>query len=108
MDIELLRNLLIIAIMLAVVTTAFVQKTKVLFKTSNFIELYSFVVNVAFSVAFCLSFTDVSIINSLWVGLFAFLGADTLYKTFEGKLQSFSDMIKPKEELKEPEVELPR
>ena len=108
MDIELLRNLFIIAIILAIVTTAFIQKTKGIFKTSKFIELYSFVVNLAFSVAFCMSFTDVSIVNSLWVGLFAFLGADTLYKAFEGKLQSFSDMIKPKEEPKEPEIELPR
>jgi len=38
-------------------------------------------------------FTAYNIINSLWVGLFSFLGADSLYKAFEGKIFTpYSDM----------------
>lgn len=99
MNIDLLKELLIIAIVLSVVTMAFIQKTKGIFKTSKFIELYSAIVNVIFAIVFCISFTEISIINSLWVGLFSFLGADTLYKTLEGKLASFSDILNKKEEI---------
>lgn len=99
MNIDLLKELLIVAIVLSVVTMAFIQKTKGIFKTSKFIELYSAIVNVIFAIVFCISFTEISIINSLWVGLFSFLGADTLYKTLEGKLASFSDILNKKEEI---------
>lgn len=99
MNIDLLKELLINAIVLSVVTMAFIQKTKVIFKTSKFIELYSAIVNVIFAIVFCISFTEISIINSLWVGLFSFLGADTLYKALEGKLESFSDILDKKEEI---------
>lgn len=99
MNIDLLKELLINAIVLSVVTMAFIQKTKGIFKTSKFIELYSAIVNVIFAIVFCISFTKISIINSLWVGLFSFLGADTLYKALEGKLESFSDILDKKEEI---------
>ena len=39
-----------------------------------------------FGVVFTLSFTNYTIIDSLWVGLFSFLEADTLYKAFEDKI----------------------
>lgn len=99
MNVELLRELLVIAIVLSVVTVAFIQKTKGIFKTSKYIGLYSAIINIVFAIIFCLSFTEVSVINSLWVGLFSFLGADTLYKSLEGKLTSFSDIITKKEEV---------
>ena len=47
----------------------------------------------------CLTFTEVSVVNSLWVGLFSFLGADTLYKSLEGKLASFKDIVNKREEV---------
>ncbi len=99
MNIDLLKELLIITIVLSVITMAFIQKTKGIFKTSKFIELYSAIVNIVFAIVFCISFTEISIINSLWVGLFSFLGADTLYKTLEGKLASFSDILNKNEEI---------
>lgn len=99
MNINLIEQLLVIAIVLSVITMAFIQKTKGIFKTSKFIELYSAFINIVFSIAFCMSFTEISIVNSIWVGLFSFLGADTLYKTLEGKLQSFSDILNNKEEV---------
>ena len=99
MNIDLLKELFVIAIVLSVITMAFIQKTKGIFKTSKFIELYSAIVNIIFAIVFCISFTKITIVNSLWVGLFSFLGADTLYKTLEGKLASFSDILNKKEEI---------
>lgn len=99
MNVDLIKELLIIAISLSVITMAFIQKTKGIFKTSKFIELYSAIVNIVFAIVFCLSFTEVSILNSIWVGLFSFIGADTLYKAFEGKINSFSDIVNKKEEI---------
>lgn len=99
MNIDLLKQLLAIAIVLSIVTVAFIQKTKSIFRTSKFIGLYSAIVNVGFAIVFCLSFTEISIVNSLWVGLFSFLGADTLYKSLEGKLESFSEILSKKEKI---------
>jgi len=99
LDTTLLQELLIIAIAVSVFTVAFIQKTKGVFKTSKWINLYSLVVNMVFGIIFCMSFTEASIINSLWVGLFSYIGADTLYKSLEGKLASFKDIVEKKEEV---------
>lgn len=98
-DINLLQELLIIAIAVSVIAVAFIQKTKGIFKKSKWIELYSFVVNMVLGIVFCLTFTETSIVNSLWVGGFSFLGADTLYKSLEGKLSSFKDIVNKREEV---------
>lgn len=93
LDITLLQELLIVAAALSVVTCSFIQKTKGIFKKSKWINPYSLVVNMVFGVIFCISFTEASIVNSLWVGLFSYIGADTLYKSLEGKLSSFKDIV---------------
>lgn len=99
---ELLQQLLIIAMALGVITCAFIQKTKGMFESSKWIGLYSFLVNMILGIVFCLSFTSVNIVNSLWVGVFSFLWADTLYKTLEGKLKPYSEIVtKQEEELEE-------
>lgn len=107
LDFNLLQQLLITAVALGVVTCAFVQKTKGMFKSSKWIGLYSFAVNMGLGVFFCLAFTDVNLFNSLWVGVFSFIGADTLYKSLEGKLKSYSEIINKQEEELE-EIEVPR
>ena len=83
LKIELLKELLVIAIALSTVTCSFVQKTKRLFKCSNCLCHYSFLVNMLFSIFFCITFTTVDFPNSLWIGMFSFLGADTIYKTLD-------------------------
>ena len=88
-----LQELLVIAIALSTITCAFIQKTKIHFKTSKYICLYSFLVNVSIGIVFCMTFTDINFPTSLWIGLFSFLGADTIYKSLEGKLSSHSDII---------------
>ena len=99
LDITLLQELLVIAIAVSVIAVAFIQKTKGMFKKSKWVNPYSFVVNMVLGIIFCLSFTRASIINSLWVGLFSYLGADTLYKSLEGKLSSFKDIVEKKVEV---------
>ena len=99
LNITLLQELLIIAIAVSVIAVAFIQKTKGMFKKSKWVNHYSFVVNMILGIIFCLSFTEASIINSLWVGLFSYIGADTLYKSLEGKLSSFKDIVEKKVEV---------
>lgn len=42
---------------------------------------------------FAICFSDLSIVNSLWVGLISWVGADAIYKTFEDKIfKPFSKM----------------
>ena len=83
--IEYLQELLIIGIALSTITCALVQKTKIIFKSSKYIMLYSLLINLVIGVIFCLTFTDITLPNSLWVGFFSFVGADSIYKTLEGK-----------------------
>ncbi len=110
LNLDLLRQMLVIAIALSTVTCAFIQKTKIKFKTSNILCIYSLLLNLLLGILFCNSFTDVSFPASLWVGLFSFIGADTIYKSLEGKLASHSDIVKknvlevPKENLIETDV----
>ena len=94
--IEYLQQLLIIGVALSAITCAIIQKTKFLFKSSKFIILYSFIINMTVGVIFCLTFTDITIPTSLWIGLFSFLGADSIYKSLEGKISSYTDIVNKK------------
>lgn len=93
---DFLKQLLIISIALSTITCAFIQKTKRLFKKSKYISLYSFIVNITIGIIFCITFTDINFPTSIWVGLFSFLGADTLYKSLEGKLAPYKELINKK------------
>jgi len=99
LDIKLLQELLIMAIAVSVIAVAFIQKTKGMLKKSKWINPYSFIVNMILGLIFCVSFTETSIINSLWVGLFSYIGADTLYKSLEGKLSPFKEITGKKVEV---------
>lgn len=93
LKLEYLQELLVISIALSTITCAIIQKSKRFFKTSKYLCLYSFVINMVVGIIFCITFTNVSFPNSLWIGLFSFLGADTLYKSLEGKISSHTDII---------------
>ncbi len=94
--IEYLQELIIIGVALSAITCAIIQKTKFLFKSSKFITLYSFIINMVVGIVFSLTFTDVTLPTSLWIGLFSFLGADSIYKSLEGKISSYSDILNRK------------
>lgn len=99
MNAELLTTLLIIAMTSSSITCAFIQKTKSKI-SKKWLLWYSLVVNMVLGILFTLTFTDSTIIHGAWVGLFSFIGADTLYKTLEGKLKPYSELTK-KEDLEE-------
>ena len=95
-NIDYLKTALIISIVLSSITCTLIQKTKGFFKSSNYITIYSLVVNMIISLLFCKTFTNIDLPNSLWIGLFSFLGADSIYKSLEGKISSYSDLIQKK------------
>ncbi len=94
LKLDYLQQLLIVAIALSVITCAIIQKTKIFFKSSKYLCLYSFIINILIGVIFCITFTNINFPTSLWIGFFSFLGADTLYKSLEGKLSSYSEIVK--------------
>ena len=96
LNLEYLQQLLITAITLSTITCAIVQKTKGFFKTSKFLNIYSLLINLIVGIVFCYTFTNITLPTSLWIGCFSFIGADTLYKTLEGKLASHTDLINKK------------
>ena len=97
MNIELLQKLLIIATASSVIACAFIQKTKGMFKSSKWVAVYSFIINIIIGIAYCLTFTNIKMPISVWVGLFSYIGADTLYKALEGKLKPYSELAKKEE-----------
>ena len=88
LDFELIKNILIIAMASSIITTAFVQKIKeaIEFKKSSRLVIVSFTVSMVVGTLFSLTYGNVNFVNSLWVGLFSFIGADAIYKVFEDKI----------------------
>lgn len=100
MNIELIKALLLIAVSSSIISASFVQKIKTvsLIKSSECLIYISFLISMSFGILFTLSFTDYKLIDSIWVGLFSFIGADSLYKALEDKLfKSFNKINEVKE-----------
>lgn len=105
LNIELIKNVLIIAMASSIITTAFVQKIKeaIEFKKSSRLVIVSFIVSMVVGTLFALTYGNVDLVNSLWIGFFSFIGADAIYKAFEDK------MFKPFSEIYEKEkTEIPK
>ena len=90
---DLILFLLATASLVSTFTLVFIQKTKGILKKSRCIPLYALIINLIGASLFCASFTNISILYYAWVGVFAWLGADQLYKTFEEKLNSHKDIL---------------
>ena len=100
MNIELLKELLIIAIASGVIMTLFVQKIKesFTFKKGNRVVFISFFTNMVLGTLFAISFSNANLINAIWVGFFSFVGADTIYKVLEDKVfKSIKELEKEEE-----------
>ena len=93
LDLTLLQQMLVVAIALSVITCAFIQKTKKYFPCSSCLVIYNLVINFIVGTLFCITFTSVDFPNSLWVSFFSFIGADTIYKSLEGKLKDYSSLV---------------
>lgn len=101
MNVGLLKELLLIAVSSSIISTFFVQKIKCasLIKCSECLIYISFLISMSFGILFTLSFTDYKLIDSLWVGLFSFIGADSLYKALEDKLFTSFKLLKDVKEI---------
>ena len=102
MNIDLIKMLLVISCASSILSTAFVQKIKTasIIKCNSCLLYISFFISILFGVVFTLSFTKYNVIESLWVGLFSFLGADSLYKAFEDKIFSSYSKLQNVTEIK--------
>lgn len=94
LNINYLKELLVISIALSAITCTIIQKTKFLLKSSKWITLYSFIINMIVGIIFSITFTSIKFPQNLWIGLFSFLGADSIYKTLEGRISSYSEIVK--------------
>lgn len=95
MNINIIQQSLSASIMLSAITCAFIQKTKGLFKTNKYLIIYALIINILLGIIFCYSFTNIKLPECLWIGLFSFIGADTIYKSLGNKLDSY-DQIRNK------------
>lgn len=99
LKLSLLQKVLLTSISLSAVSCTFIQKTKKYFKHSKYLTVYSLIVNIIMGLIFCKTFSTINFPESLWVGLFSFLGADTIYKSLEGKLLKHDDLLRKKEKI---------
>ena len=93
LNLTLIRNILIIAMSSSIISTSLIQRIKEGTKSKKYMLLKSFIISMLVGITFTLTFSDTNIINSLWVGLISFIGADAIYKAFEDKIfDSFSSL----------------
>ncbi len=98
MNVELLKTVLIVALGGGILATNLVQKIKEGFSIENkkVVIISNFAISMVIGTLFALSFSELSIINALWVGLITFIGADLIYKAFEDKIFNSISTIKAK------------
>lgn len=93
MDLELLKQILIVGISASIFSTALIQKVKEQLKSKKWLFLISLVISVGIGIFFTLTFTELDLVNSIWVGITTYVGADTIYLAFEDKVfKKFSDI----------------
>lgn len=95
MDMELLKLVLIVAIGGGTITTALVQKIKESFnfKNSKILILVNFIISMIVGTFFAKTFSELTLVNCIWVGLITFIGADVIYQSLEDKIfTKFSDI----------------
>lgn len=82
---DLLLKLLMVSMVFSVVLMALIQK----FKTSSFIKkswqvwLLNFFCSFAIGIPFGITFYNLTVHDGIWVGLFSFIGASTIYETLK-------------------------
>ena len=98
-DLTLLKNILIVSVASSIISTSLIQRIKEGTKCKNHICLKCLIISMVIGVLFSLTFTNLSIMETLWVGLISFIGADAIYKTFEDKIFNSLSKIDTLEEI---------
>ena len=95
MSSEIILELLSVSLIASIISSQLVQKIK---EMMNLGTLFNKIIAliISFGVGFCYSYSFycTSILYSLWIGLFTLIGADGLYKSFNGKFGLNSLSIK--------------
>ncbi len=106
-----LLQLLMIGITFSIFSMALVQKIKMLpfFNKDYKIWLLNLVVSFALGIPFTLYFYQENIWASLWVSLFGFIGASTLYEALKSQnLITYKPKSSPNTNEKEDTITIPR
>lgn len=82
-----LLNLLLISITISVVIMVVIQKFKTLpfIKKDWHIWILNFILSFAIGIPFALTFYDLTVVESIWVSVFCFVGAPTLFDTLKNQ-----------------------
>ena len=99
-EIETHKNTLMVAMSAGIIVTTFVQKLKSILPSKRHIVPITIISSLLIGILFSLSFSNLNIYDSLWVGLITFIGADTIYKLFEDKIFPSYSNIKQYIEIK--------
>ena len=86
MNVDLIKKILLISTASSIISTAIIQKIKEQLISKKILFFVSFFVSMFFGFFFSISFSKLSILDSLWVGVITWVGADTIYKSFEDKI----------------------
>lgn len=86
LEIELIKQILIIAIASGCVTTLTIQKIKKILKSKKVLFIISFIVSMIIGTLFAKSFSGATWIYCVWAGFFTWIDADLLYKLLEDKI----------------------
>lgn len=93
MNLELLKQVLIVGIGASIFSTAIIQKIKEQLKSKKWLFFISLVISIGIGIFFTLSYTELDTIGAIWVGISAWVGSDTIYRAFEDKIfKKFSDI----------------
>ncbi len=82
---DLLMDVLLISITFSIFEMALVQKVKTIsiFKKSWQVILFNFVSSFVLGTLFSMWFFELSLYNGLWVSLFGFIGAPSIYEALK-------------------------
>ena len=86
LDFDLIKNVLVVAIAGSIITTAIVQKIKEMVSNKKVLSVLSLLISLVIGTLFSICFSDLSIVDGIWVGVNTWVGADAIYKTFEDKI----------------------
>ena len=93
MNLELIKQVLIVGISASIFSTAIIQKIKEQLKSKKWLFFISLVISIGIGIFFTLTFAELDIIGAFWVGISTWVGSDTIYRAFEDKIfKKFSDI----------------
>lgn len=102
MNIELITQILVLAIASTLISTQLIQRAKENFNITNSIALaiVSLIISFAIGFLFTITFSELDKIMACWVGVITYAGAEIIYQNFKDKLglKSLTELEKEESE----------